>query len=179
MSTLRNLKKLFKHLPPGWLTFDETRLLWHTTEDTTGPILEVGSYYGRSTVLLAHTGRVIYAVDPFSDFDTGDPGGDKIEAGFLENTKRFNNIFLFRQKIEDWKTRKVGFAYLDGDHTYQGTKNQIEVALACHAEVIAIHDVNDTGGGTEVKRAALEYFPKGWERRVGRLAVFRVLTESN
>jgi hypothetical protein len=64
-------------------------------------------------------------------------------------------------------------AYLDGDHTYQGTYNQIKVAQRCLPSIIAIHDVNDNGGGKMIKEAALSLLGP-WNERVERLAVWTI-----
>lgn len=158
----------------GWLTRAEAELLWMAASRCTGSILEVGSYHGRSTCLLAQLGRPVYAVDPFDGFDSDLPG-DEIEWRLKANlrTRNLTNVTVYRQRIEDWMARPCGFAFLDGDHTYRGTVNQIEVAQACGAQMIAIHDVNDSGGGLEVKRAVIERLGP-WSERVERLAVWEV-----
>jgi|GEM_PF-3679070 len=149
-------EEVFETLPGhGWLTFREAQLLWRIAETTTGPILEVGCYYGRSTVLLAALGRPMYCVDPFDHFDTADPSGEIIKAAFLDNlaTRNIINVQLFCEKIEDWQIRSAGFAYLDGDHTCDGTTNQINAALATGAKTLCIHDYSNTGGGRSVVKA--------------------------
>lgn len=158
-------------LPPGWLTDEEAILLFKYAEVCQGDILEVGCYKGRSTVVLAQTGRKIFSVDPFKNFAKADMSGKEIERCFRENTAHLSSIELFVGSIEDWQTRSVGFAYLDGDHTYQGTISQIRIAKACSPQFIALHDVNDKGGGLQVKKACLELLGD-WLERVGRLAVF-------
>lgn len=167
---MTTLAELYETLPEGWLSLNETALLhWHALQ-TSGPILEVGCYRGRSSVLLASFGRPLYCVDPFDRVDTKDDG-PIIEASWRENLKDRENVFLFKQPVENFCPTKVGFAYLDGDHSYQGTVNQIIMAFLCSAPVIAIHDVNDSGGGLEVKRAAIEYLGP-WHERVERLAIW-------
>ncbi len=162
----------------GWLSKAEAELLWTvTTEDNHGKprgvfrVLEVGCYQGRSSVLLAQTGaEAVYCVDPFDGFHT-DYTGDQIEAMWRANTKSYPNLLLDRCRIEDWKPRKVNVAYLDGDHTYQGTVNQLRVALQCRPETIAVHDVNDSGDGVMIQKAAVELLGP-WSERVERLAVW-------
>ena len=170
---MSNLDNIYKRLPSGWLSFDEAKLLYSFAELTAGPILEVGSYLGRSTFLLSHLERPIYAVDPFKEFAEWDLTGDDIEKKFRENTASCKNVTLFRQSIEDWEARSCGFAYLDGKHTYEGTLSQISKALACNPSHIAVHDVNDKGGGLNVKRACLEVLGP-WVERIGKLATFKV-----
>lgn len=171
---MKTFEEVFATLPDGWLTEPEARLLWDTSLKAEGPILEVGCYKGRSTCLLSEAGWTMYCVDPFSGFDSDDPKGDGIYRTWLSRVSQLegaHNIFQYRVRIEDWRPRPVDFAYLDGDHTYEGTKAQIKKALKCKARLIAIHDVNDSGGGLEVKRAAVEMLGD-WNERVERLAVW-------
>lgn len=169
-------EQLYDKIPGrGWLSKAEARLLWDTAAYAIGPILEVGCYYGRSTVLLADAGRPVYSVDPFSGFDTDDDLGNCIHQHFLENVKAAGakNVQLFRQRIEDWEKRPVGMAYLDGDHTQQGTINQIEIAKACGAKLIAIHDISDSAGGRIIKEAALSLLGP-IDQKAERLAVWEI-----
>ncbi len=159
----------------GWLHIEEAQLLWKCCEETVGPILEVGCYCGRSTVFLAAHGRQVYCVDPFAGFNCDDPTGDGIAQRFLESMvfNNITNVTQFRMRVEDWEPMPVGFAYLDGDHTYQGTIDQIKVAQKCSPRIIAIHDVNDYGAGRKIKQAAVELLG-AWDERVARLAVWRL-----
>lgn len=145
---------LFETLPQGWLTKPEAELLWSAGLNSQGPILEVGSYRGRSTVLLHGLYRPVYAVDPFTDFDST-THGDEILATLQENLRERNivNVQIFRQRIEDWKVRPCGFAYLDGDHTYIGTLAQLDICKQCGVQRFCIHDYATSGGGLNVKQA--------------------------
>src|SRR3990167_10503389 len=142
---------LYNSLPVGWLDIEEALLLYEYARRTEGDILEICSFKGRSTTLLASLGRTIHAVDPFDNFDEGVPGDD-IEKVFKENTSRFENVVLYRMRGEDWEPRPVGFAYLDGDHTYEGTVAQIKKALECNPQIIPDLDVNNSGVGVESKK---------------------------
>jgi predicted O-methyltransferase YrrM len=170
--------EVFPTLPAtGWLTRPEAELLWMVAARCEGAILEVGVFHGRSTCLLAALGRPVYAVDRFSGFDSDDVGGRKAQLAWWENVTARGldgNTFLFAMRIEDWTPRPVGFAFLDGDHSFAGTVAQIERALLCHPRVIAIHDVNDEGDGRLVRDAALQLLGP-WRERVERLAVWEVL----
>lgn len=159
----------------GWLSKNEAQLLWEAFKDEPGAILEVGCYHGRSTVLLASLARPVYAVDPFRGFDSDDVSGMKAMQAFQRNLadRRIMNVTLWPIEIKHWTTRKVGCAYLDGDHTYEGTIEQIKVALDCNAKVIAIHDVSDSGDGAKIKQAAIERLGKP-SIQVERLAVWHL-----
>lgn len=187
--------EVYETLPAkGWLSEPEARLLWAAAGETDGPILEVGCYHGRSTVLLAALGRPLYCVDPFANFDDADPSGEKTLAAWTINVTAgagmpvdvpalallgLNSVpapgprvTLFRQRIKDWRPRPVGLAYLDGDHTFEGTVAQVRRAVECGPAVVAVHDVSDGGGGVRVRDACLEQLG-AWDERVDRLAVWR------
>lgn len=175
MSRVRSFEEAYEQIPAtGWLSRKEAELLWDTAIMCSGPILEVGCYHGRSTCLLAALGRRVYSVDPFAEFDTEDITGDTTFKKFLRNLedRRIRNVTLFKSKIEDWDPMPVGFAYLDGDHTQQGTKVQIEKALASNASWVGIHDVNDAGGGLAIRDEAVRLLGP-WIVRIERLAVWK------
>lgn len=181
-------RRVFASLPQGWLDLEEALLLVDAAERTEGPMLEVGSYYGRSACLLGrlcrHTWegdeeeRPLTCVDPWADrgdFRYG-PGvtGDEVFAAFKANVAALPNVRAVRGCIEDVTLRDgYGFAYLDGDHSYVGTLAQVRAAMLSGAKVIAAHDVNDGGGGVLVKRACLELLGP-WQERAGRLAVWEI-----
>jgi hypothetical protein len=170
---MNSFDAVYESLPgDGWLTRPEAELLWRAANLADGPILEIGSYKGRSTCLLGATGRPVYAVDPFDGFHS-ELSGDEIAAALLANLeyRRLSNVVVFRQRVEDWHPLPVNFAYLDGAHDYDGTLWQVRVALECGAKVIAAHDVNDRGEGLQVRRACLELLGQ-WGERVERLAVW-------
>jgi hypothetical protein len=148
-------RRIFDDLPAsGWLTYEEAEVLWNAAMAEVGPILEVGCYFGRSTVLLAQVGRPLYCVDPFTDGFDDTYSGAHILAAFRKNlADRGLVVQLFQQRIEEWNFLPVGFAYLDGDHTYQGTKDQITVAMLCGARRFCLHDYAHAGGGVAIKRA--------------------------
>lgn len=178
MEFSKTFDEVYVQLPGnGWLTEDEARLLWLCCEKTDGPILEVGCFEGRSTCLLASFGREVHSVDPFKGFSTEDPDGSKAHRAFVDNVlgRNLHNVTLHKMRVEDWEPdhdlEQIGLAYLDGDHTYDGTVEQIKKALTLKPAVIAIHDVNDSGGGAEIKRAALSMLGP-WDLRAGRLAAW-------
>jgi len=153
-------EEIFATLPGGWLSEKEGWALWQAANRTEGPILEIGVYWGRSTVLLAHLERPMYCVDPFAGFAKKDYKGDIAEAKWRKNTEPFDNITLFKMHVEDWEPRPCGFCYLDGDHSFVGTKAQCDKAMACNPTIIAAHDVSSGGGGQHVKRACLKKLGK-------------------
>lgn len=142
MAMTKSYARFLKLPKKGWLRRREAKLLRGVAEKTKGPILEVGCYYGKSTVLLASLDRPVYTVDPFESKVLKDYDGVAIKKEFLHNLKIRNitNVLLFHEPIEEWKPRTVGFAYLDGDHTYESLLRQIEIVQECGAKSVCIHD---------------------------------------
>lgn len=178
---MKRFDDVFQTLPSrGWLTEDEARLLWLSASKVKGPYLEVGCFHGRSSVLLAQLcfPEKLHCVDPFKGFSTEDPKGNDTRKEFMRNMneRRIHNFILHQMKIEVWAPRHVNFAYLDGDHTAEGTKEQIMKALQCDPSIIAIHDVNDSGDGLAIKETALRILGP-WNERVERLAVWEITQE--
>lgn len=147
----------------GWLTVEEAELLVEYAE---GPIVEVGSYQGRSACLLALMGFDVHCIDPWPD--------EAVYLKFVANVRELGlrNVTWERVLVEDAATVQAETAYLDGDHTFNGTLDQITYAQKCGASIIAVHDVNDSGEGLAVKEAAVSTFG-AWSDRVGRLAVWK------
>lgn len=179
---MKTFEEVYESLPSnGWLLESEARLLWDTALKCEGTILEVGCFEGRSTVLLASLGRHVNIVDCFDNHHC--PDKLKTITTFRNNmeSRGLTNYTLFPVKVEDWHIRGAGFCYLDGDHSALGTTKQILVATECLSlanqpitqtfQAIAVHDVNDTGGGKEVKMACLTLLG-AWSKRVDRLAVW-------
>ncbi len=180
--TVTEFRKAFASLPDGWLTEDEALLLVDYASRTTGRIVEFGNYLGRSACLLGRLYddphwtadteyRAVQCVDPWGDFGLPQLTGNEVFSRFKSAVVDLPNVVIFRGRVEDWEPAPAGFVYCDGDHSYEGTLAQVRKALACDPQVIAAHDVNDTGGGVHVKRACLELLGP-WTERVGRLAVW-------
>lgn len=154
----------------GWLTWEEGLLLVDYAERTRGPIVEVGSYMGRSAMLLGSLGRRLYCVDPWDNAFSSDYPGDEVLRRFKENVRGLD-VIPVRCRVEDWEPVPAEFVYLDGDHAYSGSFAQAKQALRCRPVYVAAHDVGDSGGGLDVRRAMVEVFGTPRER-LGRLAVW-------
>jgi predicted O-methyltransferase YrrM len=80
--------------------------------------IEIGSYVGTSTIILAQNCQKLYCIDPFSK---------EYKNIFIENLKLFNinNVIMFETKIQNCPDisfiNEIGFAFIDTDHTYETT----------------------------------------------------------
>ena len=104
-----------------------------------GCIVEVGSYRGRSTVVLARGAAHghephVYAVEPHEPF-VGPRGGEfgpEDRAAFFRNmirTGAYLQVRLLNTSSEvvvlGWK-EPVALLWLDGDHSYEGVRRDFE-----------------------------------------------------
>lgn len=179
---------------PGWTGVLEGRSLYALAHHGPGhgPIVEIGSAWGRSTICLARgsksAGRErVHAVDPhLKNPDPGvwhaaggqkgmgrvlqdDPGEDSTLSWLLYNLRRFG--------VEDWVEPIVSTSasasrlpidgirllFVDGSHTYEGVKGDIEAWLPRVAPggVVVFDDYFGTKPAWGVRRAVDELLVSG------------------
>jgi len=107
----------------GWLSEREASLLWDAAQEVpqSGMIVEVGAYRGRSTCLLAQTGRRLVTVDPLAaGFGEGN-GMAVVEADAERLARliaRFDNVRWVRARSTHVAPPpRIWLLYIDGDHT--------------------------------------------------------------
>ena len=122
-----------------------------------GEVLEIGSFRGKSTIVLAKgatlTDRVhVVAVDPLSSPSITDPhiNSEKTSlTAFRDNLKSagVEGFVEFHQKYSselagDWN-RKIRLLWIDGDHTLSGTKTDFSMfsRFLSDGAIVAIQDV--------------------------------------
>lgn len=124
----------------GWLSRDAAVLLYRlASEVREGCIVEVGSYRGRSTAVLARGsekghGVPVYAVEPHEPF-VGPRGGEfgpEDRAAFFRNMVRtgaYRTVRLLNTSSEvvarGWR-EPVALLWIDGDHSYEGVRRDFD-----------------------------------------------------
>ncbi len=132
-----------------------------------GVILEIGSYKGKSTIILskaeaAASGRpTVVAVDPLTSPAPTDPslhGAASCRDEFFANLDRagVRDQVEFHEKMSQdlaatW-SRPIRLLWIDGDHTFEGVTSDFEnySPHLVHGGVIAFHDVMHCSGVTPV-----------------------------
>jgi MMP 1-O-methyltransferase len=122
-----------------------------------GEILEIGSYLGKSTVVLAKSAQFagmkqIFACDPFlleSPTDPNEMQKEKVEDMFFENLKNNDaeklvvfNKMKSEELAKNWNS-PIKVLWIDGDHTYKSVKSDFD-NFVCHlvpGAVVCMHDV--------------------------------------
>lgn len=153
----------------GWMSDNE--LLWLAKQAQVSKIiLEIGSYKGRSTRALAdNTTGLILCIDPWGQVEYPLPEGQFLNCDvfkiFRENLSphiQSGRVLPLKMQSKDFEHGfKFDFIFIDGLHSYEGVKQDIEVAkrYIIPGGTIAGHDYgrHDWPG---VKRAVNEVFPK-------------------
>jgi len=155
----------------GKITPAECSLLFElASQVSSGCIIDVGSYRGRSTVALAlgslaSSSVPVYAIDPHESYK-GIQGGDfgpKDRIAFFENVLRtgvgeiVRLINLSSEVISKGWVREVTLLWIDGDHRYEAAKRDFACwePFVVRGGLVGFHDSTgpDTGPGRVVAGA--------------------------
>jgi MMP 1-O-methyltransferase len=134
----------------GWLTVREARFLANATfylQRLPGVIVEIGSYLGKSTIQLAQSGSVVYAIDPHK----GDLGGQRVRPTLVQFRKNILKAGLKDSVVPVVNTSRVAslkwnkpikFLYIDGLHDIDHATEDYELwsPHVLTGGIIAMHD---------------------------------------
>lgn len=169
----------------GWLTREQGRLLWDEAR-ALGPdatALEIGSYQGRSTIVLASAvaergGRVV-AVDPFvDDWKFGDPRTRELFEAHIAASgvaDVVDHVAEYSTTARPGWTRRLDLLFIDGKHDVWTVRDDLRWAE--HVEpggAVLVHDCFSSVGVTlGVLADVLSGGQLRYEGRAGSLALFR------
>jgi hypothetical protein len=135
-------------------------------------ILEIGTFRGGTTWNLfenAPKDAVIYTLDLPEDETPGyvtnlDYASNK-KRPFVPRSDRVRQILINSREWDGVLDRKVQFAFIDADHSYEGIKNDTEKALVSLDEYgcICWHDSLESDYGYGTLPYLLELRKKGWK----------------
>ena len=103
---------------------------WANEQGATGKAVEIGSYSGEGTVVIAKHFKEVMAVDPWMNgYDINDVASQQcpmkfVFQAFQDKTEDLENVMFIRGKsidaLESIKDESCDFVYIDGDHRYEG-----------------------------------------------------------
>ena len=149
----------------GWLADDEAAMLCYLARECPdGPIIEIGSFKGRSTVFIARgmkPSNTLFAVDPHEVIlkATGATAWDVFNQTIDEwNLRPLVRVVReyshhFRQS---W-TEPVAMAWIDGDHAYESARRDIDdwAPLVKPGGYLALHDTSPSHNESGSVRQAI------------------------
>ncbi|MEM1166842.1 MAG: class I SAM-dependent methyltransferase [Planctomycetota bacterium] len=133
----------------GALSIREAAFL-HTVARGRRTIVEIGSYRGKSTVImaLAEPNARITAIDPHTHEHTPKPEADNhaifhrtlLAHGVADRIEHWRRGS--RGAAADWDGPPIDLVFVDGDHTYEGAKGDLAEwsPLVAPGGVVAAHD---------------------------------------
>ena len=141
----------------GWTSFEELTWLKDTAK-TMNNVVEIGSYKGRNTIALALgcPGPVI-AVDHWEGDDDGNGTLKNLMSlentyeVFIKNVADFRNVNIMRmpslEAAQQMNGSTVDMVFIDGEHTYEACKADIEAWLPNTKKLICGHDYSEKWPG--------------------------------
>lgn len=154
----------------GFMPDEEGLALYESGREAAagGPMLEVGSYCGKSAVYLGAAARaggsVLFSVDHHRGSEENQRGWEHHDAGLEDptNTARLETLPFFRQTIDEaglddvviavvghspaiarWWRTPLGFLFIDGGHSEAAAQADYAgwAPLVVKGGTLAIHDV--------------------------------------
>lgn len=133
---------------PGWLRPEDAEKLYELAHSTPGPILEVGTYRGKSTVLMATAirdakrGAQLYTIDV-------DGSATKAAAAEAQARDLADVIVFVRGTLaafaRAYPRLRPPVTFIDADHSRAGVERDLAVlqTLVPAQGVLLFHDFND------------------------------------
>jgi len=159
----------------GFLSPTEAGLLYWAAREwpLAGPVVELGSFAGKSTIIFARAGRQVHAIDAWGGVAV--PSLERfnlsgMQAQFLANIRQAQveaNISAHRgltsEVAKDWNA-PAALLFVDADHAYEAVKDDLTrwCPFLLPGGLLIMHDVLDEHF-LGVTRAAAELLREGWQ----------------
>jgi predicted O-methyltransferase YrrM len=133
---------------PGWLRPEDADKLWELAASSPGPILEIGTYRGKSAVLMALALRAAQRQTILYTLDIDAKG---LEAAAAEAQARgVGDIVVFvhgtvREFARAYPHVRPALTFVDGDHARAGVERDLAVleSLVPASGLLVFHDFAD------------------------------------
>lgn len=134
------MSELYEMRPPQYAEgLRELIAYMNTFSDTNKmQMIEIGSYAGESTEIFCQNFKFVVTIDPYIDgYDKSDLACqhapmEEVLKSFQERMIKYENVALIKASSDDAiehgliVNKKVDFVYIDGLHTYEQVKKDIQ-----------------------------------------------------
>jgi len=142
-------KRLSRNRIEGFMENNELDLLNYLSSKCKS-VAEIGVFKGRSTKVFADNAEKVYAIDHWEPWPEGTFDEYIVNVGYRPNVETLKGYSTEMSKQVD----SVDMVFIDGDHTYEGCKADIEAWLPKCKKIISGHDYSDDYPG--VRKAVAE-----------------------
>lgn len=163
---------VFDHIE-GFYNPGETALLQRYALSAKGTMLEIGSYRGRSTLILAdgarYTGNLLYSIDPHEYVTEEHEGGAVFQpadnVAYMHNVADYGDVVktinLPAELVAQIWSGTIWLLFIDGSHAYEDVKRDFEQWSGFVTGFIAMHDTTTI---PDVAKVLAEILVEGeWE----------------
>jgi cephalosporin hydroxylase len=181
---------------PGWLAREDAMKLYELAFFAPGPILEIGTYCGRSVITMATALTDAGRRGPIVSVDT-DPGAVMLAHRYVRSHRVEEKVVFVCQSVGRFLEAMPGYrpslVFVDGDHSADGVRSDLEALEPCllPGALVLFHDylpadVPDAAGfpmspePIEVREALAGswlYEDGEFAGTFGRSALFRIVRE--
>ena len=147
------IERLYYSIFPQLLLPTEACALYKLAKESTGPIVEIGSYVGGSTVILAEGSArgnkvEVYAIDPHLGYLSEGHLYPDTKAAFEYNIRKtvsaclINPVYNYSSLAVKDCPDGIGLLFVDGDHSFEAVKKDLSLYKRKLSPdgVIVLHD---------------------------------------
>jgi predicted O-methyltransferase YrrM len=133
---------------PGWLLDDDAMKLYELAYFSEGPILEIGTYRGKSAILMARALRDAEQEGPVVSLDV-DRDALRVARSLADDRGLADRIALVRGTAESLfraqPDLRPAFVFLDGDHSRRGVARDLSALRdrVPTSGLLLLHDYHD------------------------------------